>query len=194
MKGLSTLLVLASFAAAAYADGSDAVSVTPASDGKSTQLTSTAGTLVVPLLEVRALAVLKSPSGVPSILLSGRSCVECDENRSLYLVPLAYREGKLLRYDYPGKLIDRNSGKITQGVRGFSGECAGAAKDAVVLLLSFKGADGHWHRTNSVLYPSDVPGRMENPLELKTTQAAVARRVKAGACHELPGLDQRSEP
>jgi len=194
MKVHYTMLVLVCCAAAALADGSEAISVTPAPDGKSTQLTSPAGTLVVPLLEVQALAVLKSPSGVPSVLVSGRSCTECDENRSLYLVPLAYREGKLLRYDYPGKLIDRDSGKIAQRVRGFYGACAGTAKDSLVLMLSFKGADGHWHQTNSVLYPSDMPGHMENPLELKTTQTAIEQRVKAGACHELPGLTQRSEP
>jgi hypothetical protein len=194
MKAHYTMLVLVCFAAAALADGSETISVSPAPDGKSTQLTSPAGTLVVPLLEVQALAVLKSPSGVPSVLLSGRSCTECDENRSLYLVPLAYRDGKLLRYDYPGKLIDRDNGKTVQRVRGFYGDCAGTAKDSVVLMLSFKGADGHWHRTNSVLYPSDIPGQLENPLELKATRAAIEQRVKAGACHELPGLTQRSEP
>jgi hypothetical protein len=181
--------------AAAWAQGGDTMTVTPAADGQTTQLTSAAGvSLSVPLSEVQALAVLKSPNGVESVLLSGRSCTECDENRSLYLVPMAYRTGTLLRYDYPGKLSARDSGKTVQRVRAFYGACTGGGKDSLVLLMSFLGADGHWHRTNSVLYPAEIPGRVNNPLELKTTVAAIEQRVKTGACHELPSLDQRSEP
>ena len=161
--------------------------------GKS-QLSFSNGDVVSYSLErIKPIAVLRTPSGSPRILLSGADCTECDMNESIYLLPLKNQTGILPRSAYPGNLKAYDTGELVEKHRMFYGRCL-SNEDSVVWSSDFVGDDNKWHHQNSVIRVKDGGSELADLLPSEGTLKSVLKRVANGECKELKGIDGTTEP
>lgn len=128
-------------------------------------------------------------------IVAGRSCIDCDENTSIYIHRLAPpdnggEEGVSTteRYTYPGKYVDYQSKELVEKTRMFYGRCyenrpallwlseyredSGWVKSEYLIVL---GEDGLEHRYNENRQPS-------------------VYYIENERCKELPGIAAETEP
>lgn len=161
--------------------------------GKS-QLSFSNGVVVSYSLErIKPIAVLRTPSGSPRILLSGADCTECDMNESIYLLPLENQTGILPRSAYPGKLKAYDTGELVEKHRMFYGRCL-SNEDSVIWSSDFVGEDNKWHHQNSVIHVKDSGADLAELLPSEGTIKSILERVANGGCKELKGIDGTTEP
>jgi hypothetical protein len=149
--------------------------------------------VVVPLVRIEPIAVLKTPSGKPRLLLSGATCTECDMNQSIYLLPLDLKTGEPPRYSYPGTLKAYDTGELVEKSRMFFGQCLSEA-NAVVWFGEYLGEDNKWHKSDSILWVKDSEAVLSNLSSSEGNLNTVLLRIKRGVCTELPGVDGNTEP
>ncbi len=161
--------------------------------GKS-QLSFSNGVVVSYSLErIKPIAVLRTPSGSPRILLSGADCTECDMNESIYLLPLENQTGILPRSAYPGNLKAYDTGELVEKHRMFYGSCL-SNEDSVVWFSDFVGDDNKWHHQNSVIHVKDSGSDLVDLLPSEGTFKSILEHVANGECKELKGIDGTTEP
>ena len=149
--------------------------------------------VVVPLVRVEPIAVLKTSSGKPRLLLSGATCTECDMNQSIYLLPLDVKAVEPPRYSYPGTLKAYDTGELVEKTRMFFGQCL-SETNAVVWFSEYLGEDNKWHKSDSVLWAKDSGTEFSKLSPSEGNLNTVLPRIKRGICKELPGTDGYTEP
>jgi hypothetical protein len=168
--------------------------------------TSQTGSLTLPggskfkttLYELKLIGTLRTEHKLPYYVLSGVGCQECDANRSIYIHspsdgPMK-NEGEQRRFLYPGKETNYEDGTLWYEARMFFGECLAAHPNSVVWFERSRGDDKQW-REDVLL--AEVKGdrlvteRVQRELP-KVSEAEDA--VRAGHCHEVPGIKRSSEP
>lgn len=152
------------------------------------------GTVVSYSLErIKPIAVLRTPSGSPRILLSGADCTECDMNESIYLLPLENKSGILPRNSYPGSLKAYDTGELVAKHRMFYGHCL-SNDDSVVWSSDYVGEDNKWHHQDSVIHVKDTGTDLAILLPSEGTVKSILQHVASGECKELKGIDGTTEP
>jgi hypothetical protein len=147
---------------------------------------------------MKIIGQLRTAKKMPYFILSGTTCTECDENISIYIHspsdgPMK-NEGEQPRFSYPGQETDYQSGKIDYEGQMFYGDCLRSHPNAAVWFAKAIGDDKKWH--DGVLVAEVKGDRLvttELRLELPQKREAQAA-VRAGQCHELPGIKSYSEP
>ena len=161
--------------------------------GKS-QLSFSNGVVVSYSLErIKPIAVLRTPSGSPRILLSGADCTECDMNESIYLLSLENKTGILERSAYPGNIKAYDTGELVEKHRMFYGRCL-SNEDSVVWSSDFVGDDNKWHHQSSVIHVRDSGADLAELPPSEGTIKSILKRVANGDCKELKGIDGTTEP
>ncbi len=185
----TTVALLATTGAVASSD-LRIVQLTPVAAAIQTHVILSDGTdVLVPLVRVEPVAVLRTQSGKPQLLLSGATCTECDMNQSVYLVPINGKTKGLPRYSYPGTFKTYDTQELVEKTQMFFGRCLSTSDDVVVWFSEYFGDDRKWHKSYSVLRAKDEgPVFSELPLS-KGSRDAVVGRTNSGLCKELPGTD-----
>jgi hypothetical protein len=153
--------------------------------------------LIIPLVNAKAIAVLKGPDETYFLFASGTDCWHCDENIGLRFYKL---DGQPLteakkRYTYPGRLYDYEDPKsLQQETRAFFGNCLNESNEAVIWFLKYLGDDSKWHTSNTVARFSKSGDELVDLNPKDASLASVLGAVKRGICKELPGVDGTTEP
>jgi len=152
--------------------------------------------LVVDLFEVEFLGQLRRPNRAPILILSARGCFACDIERQVYPVPAdaaTYVYGKRSAYFYPGSVsggADPTEPTIFYKGRMFLGKCLAGHEAVVVWFQQERDSTGTWRPS---VYRLSVAGDSVQGGFLKPMPAMsqTLRAVHAGACVEVPGIDQQ---
>lgn len=153
--------------------------------------------LVIPLVNAKAISVLKGADETYFLFASGTDCWHCDENISLRFYKL---DGQPLteakkRYSYPGRLYDYLDPKsLQQKTRAFFGSCLNDSNDVVIWFVKYLGEDSKWHTSNEVARLSKSGDELAELNPKDASLASVLSVVKRGVCKELPGVDGTTEP
>lgn len=171
-----------------------------------TQSTDVTGVLSLPdgskfkttLYNMKVIGQLRTTKKLPYFILAGTTCTECDENTSIYIHSPSdgamKNEGEQPRFSYPGQETDYQSGKIDYEGRMFYGDCLRSHPNAVVWFERALGDDKKWH--DGILIAEVKDDRLvTTELRVDLPRASEAQAaVRAGQCHELPGIKSYSEP
>ncbi|MCC7001325.1 MAG: hypothetical protein IT357_04145 [Gemmatimonadaceae bacterium] len=169
-------------------------------EDRASSVTLSDGTVFPTMLhEVRVLAALRTHRKRPFLILSGRGCMDCDAGISIYVHSPSdgpmQNEGSQPRHSFPGKVVDRETGALVFRSRFFVGECLASFSEVAVWFSEARAESGEWVQEVFVIDvgPDDV-------LRQHRIQAAMPaveeteRRVRAGSCMEVPGVDATTEP
>jgi hypothetical protein len=151
------------------------------------------------LYDAVLLGQLPATGKAPYLIFAGRSCVECDENTSVYIHSPSdgsmKERGLDNRSAYPGNYYSYETGKLESRVRMFIGRCMDPPREAVVWFVHEKLDNGS--RRDRVFLTSVKDGRLDGveataPLPgIADAKAAVAKRI----CHEIPPIQKaHTEP
>ncbi len=159
------------------------------------------------LFEVSFLGLLRSSSPLkPLVLVEGRPCQNCLQDKSLYLIFLDGQ--KATQLVYPGKIIDQKTNQVVYESRVFFGQCLGQHPKSLkkyfpTLEEDFSGdvylnfqkekVDRRSHLQKSVFI--SVPGKTlvhERLLERNQPDLpSVLQKTKKKLCFEIPGRARR---
>ena len=147
------------------------------------------------LYDVTFLGILAAHP-VPYLVLSGRGCTECDANISIYfLSPLGPRvsEASTDRYWSPGRETDPDTRTVIRKSRAFIGNCLQDVISGVIWYDSLLSDEGKWATGLAVvrIVADTVAAELRRPAP---SSSLTLTRVRTGACREIPGIDQSSEP
>ncbi|WP_346838948.1 hypothetical protein [Microbulbifer sp. SAOS-129_SWC] len=148
------------------------------------------------LLEARLISELSGYA-----ILSGRSCIDCDENPSIYIrkIPPASpahaegdgsddRQGENERYTYPGEYRDYLSKELVEKTRLFYGRCY--ENQPALLWLSEYRETGGWVKSE-YLVVFDEDGLESRYNENRQPSIPYTENKH---CVELPGIRAETEP
>jgi hypothetical protein len=128
----------------------------------------------------------------PYLIFTGRSCIECDENTSVYIHSPS--DGSMKgggldhRSAYPDNYYAYETGRLVSRVRMFIGRCIDPSREAVVWFVHEKLDNGSW--LDRIFLTSVKGGKLDGmeataPLpRIADAKAAVAK----GVCREIPPI------
>lgn len=128
-------------------------------------------------------------------IMAGKSCKDCDENISLYLLPKKGFAGsdsiEHSRYSFPGKLLSFDD-QIVFESRAFYGECISGLSNVIVWVQKQQTGDGQWKESMYVieLYDQSIKETEIN----ENLLTIILNKVKESKCFEIPERDQTTEP
>jgi hypothetical protein len=139
------------------------------------------------LFELNYLGDLRPPTGLPYFVFTGKPCLNCMEEQSVYILrPNAFE--KPLSFVYPGKIFDPKTRAILLESRAFYGKCLPRHGDIYVIFQKEK-VDRRSHLQTSVLIAEAAPEHLTETLlerhlpQIKTT----LQFVKKKTCKEIEG-------
>jgi len=148
------------------------------------------------LFQVEFQGFLATSGRTPYLVLSGRGCTGCDANISLYILSPTgppSEEGTARRFWISGRETDPQTGKLIRMSRGFIGECLPGPRDVFLSYDSIVDDAGHWHTGLFVakVVADTIAEELHTPPPPIATTVAL---VRSRRCHEIPEIDQSSEP
>jgi len=150
------------------------------------------------VFQPRYIGQLPTKNKAPYLVFSGRSCNECDANRTIYIH--SPDDGPMLggerdpRYGYPGQYHHYETQQLVHTARVFLGNCF-TSPDPVVLWFARDRTDsGKWQQ--SVFVAEIVDDRLVSRLmnDAPPKLVHVIANVKKGSCRELKGGKGYIEP
>jgi len=135
-------------------------------------------------------------------IISGRSCIDCDENPSIYIRKIIsaapeHAEGdsrkrgdgeESERFTYPGQYRDYMSKELVEKTRLFYGRCY--ENQPALLWLSEYREDGGWVKSEYlIVFGDDGPEYRYN----ENRQPSIVY-IENRRCVELPGISAETEP
>jgi len=155
-------------------------------------------TFLTEVLQPRYIGQLPTRNKTPYLVFSGRTCINCDANLSIYIHSPS--DGPMLgkardpHFSYPGQYRDPETEQLAYVVRTFIGNCLESSNDPVVLWFQRERKDsGQWERR---LYVAQiVDDRLESHAWTKDPPklSAVLAAKKRG-CREIKGIRDYLEP
>lgn len=131
-------------------------------------------------------------------IIAGRSCVQCDENTSIYIYKIARpgngaasgNEGPAGadRYTYPGQYLDYASRELVEKTRMFYGNCY--ENQPALLWLSEYRDDGGWVKSEYLI----VFGEEGLQHRYNENRQPSVFYIENRGCVELPGITAETEP
>jgi hypothetical protein len=152
------------------------------------------------LYEVKALGALRTKGKIPFLVLSGRGCMECDANISIYIHSPSdgamKGEGGQRRFGHPGRLVSYEDDKtLMSETRTFIGSCLNNYDDAVVWFDRYRSAQGRFESAVLIVrVGSDDAIEQIRPTGSLPLITAALQRVGQGVCRELPRIVTTTEP
>jgi len=150
------------------------------------------------VFQTRYIGQLPAKGKASYLVFSGRSCNECDANRTIYIH--SPDDGPMLggerdtRYTFPGEYRDHEFGKLVRTARVFIGQCLASSTPAVLWFEGARTESGKWERGVFVAEVVDdrlvARPRTDSPPKL----AQVVAAVKKVSCRELKGVKGYVEP
>jgi hypothetical protein len=149
------------------------------------------------LYEMNYLESLTDSSGSTYFVLSGRTCKECDENISIFLVspkdtirPLS----ELSKYTYPGKEFDYKNTKLIFESKLFIGNCINNGGKTTSLIWVQKEMN-NYKKLDSLMFIVDIFNDKIRERKIKPqTQEYNSNLQYLKNCKEIKGVETASEP
>jgi hypothetical protein len=145
------------------------------------------------LYDLHYIGQLKAKHKAPFLVLSGRSCKECDENLSIFIHSPSdgamKNEANQIRYSYPGKEFDYATNSLIFESRMFYGNCVSNKEDCIVWVQKKINNNGLFE--NSILTVQVNNDELKESIE--NVDSLNLRRFLP-KCKELTGIDVTSEP
>lgn len=148
--------------------------------------------LTTSLHDLKHLGTLESPEGgSPYLLFSGRPCLSCPLDKSLYM--LRPDGGKPVQFVYPGKVIDPKSGSLILESRAFFGKCLPSTNEDVYVVFQKERVDRRRYLQSSVFVARMGKYRIhESLMERRLPKiSATLKRVRQKQCREIEGRNRR---
>ncbi|MBI4844427.1 MAG: hypothetical protein HY809_08915 [Nitrospirae bacterium] len=147
------------------------------------------------LMELKYIGTISDIGSTPHFIFSGRSCIDCDMNTSLYVhnPNNGDLKGDNLRNAYPGKLFYYLDDQLVKEIRFFYGNCLPNYNQAAVWYIKYL-QHVEWKQK---VYITEVTGTSTNDIILRENIPdinIILNQVKSELCKELPGIDMQSEP
>lgn len=146
------------------------------------------------LYDLKYIGQLQSGNKAPYLIMSGRSCKDCDENTSIYIHSPDDGEmksyGEQPRYSYPGKEYDYLTNDLVFESRMLFGDCLQDYPNSVVWIQKFINDQNDWEKSTFI-----VQVHNEKLREINIVDESIFNEVeKSPSCQELEGIDTVSEP
>jgi hypothetical protein len=146
------------------------------------------------LYDLTYIGQLKSKTKAPYLILSGRSCNECDANTSIYIHSPSdgnmKEESTQTRYTYPGKQEDYLTGQSVFESRMLYGSCLNNKSNCVVWVQKFLDEKKQWKQNAFVV---EVYNDTLKEYLLESNLPDIQTMLKNG-CKEVAGKVQTTEP
>lgn len=145
------------------------------------------------LFDLKYIGELKTRRKAPYLILSGRSCEDCDENISIYI--WSPDDGKMrpaeqqARYSYPGKEEDYFTNESTYECRMFYGNCL----EAESCIWIQRSIDSNKNWDSSVFIVQVQNDTLQEIMLRESAELEVVLR-EIVKCSELPGIVFTTEP
>jgi len=144
------------------------------------------------LYDLKYIGQLQTKNKVPYLILSGRTCQECDENISIYVYSPSdgqmKNESERQRYSYPGKEFNYSNNKLVFESRMFYGKCLSDDRDSVVWIQK------ELNNENKFEIKTFIIEVIEDKLKETIMDDNLLINDLIKNCNELPGIDIVSEP
>lgn len=206
MKQLLTLIALLSIVACKNINQKTAVDNTQKFTKKTWDVRTVDGKFLVfndnsrintRLYEMSYLESLTDSSGSTYFVLSGRTCKECDENISIFLVspkdtikPLS----EIHKYTHPGKEFDYENNKLIFESKLFIGNCINNGGKTTSLTWVQKEMNNN-NKLDSLMFIVDIFNDKVRERKVKPqTQEYNSNLQYLKNCREIKGVETTSEP
>ena len=145
------------------------------------------------LYDLKYIGQLPSNNKAPYIIISGRSCENCDENISIYIHSPSDGEmkshGKQIRYSYPGKELDAETNELVFESKMYFGDCLEKYPNSVIWNQKFLNDQNKWEKSVFIV---QVYNDTLKEINIKNT--SILDEIKKGtACQEVEGIKMISE-
>jgi hypothetical protein len=145
------------------------------------------------LYDLKYIGQLLTDKNNPLFIVSGRGCIECDENIAIYIYSpktgLIKESGNPIKYSYPGKEFDYMDNKLVFESRVFYGKCFDKDKDSIVWFQKRFKQDGTYEENIFLL---EIIGEDIKESIIKDNSLSIEQISEN--CSELPGVDVTTEP
>jgi hypothetical protein len=150
----------------------------------------TPSALKTTLSDIKHLGWLRSDTGSSYLLLSGRPCDQCTQEKNIYVYPLAGNT-KPTQFVYPGRILDPKTRQIIFDSRAFFGKCLPNQGDIYIVFQKDK-VDRRAHLQNSVFTATPSKDYLQEKLRERhlPSLATVLKRVKTKQCYEIGGRNR----
>lgn len=145
------------------------------------------------LYDLKYIGQLKTENKAPYLILSGRSCTDCDENISIYIHSPSdgqmKSETEQSRYAYPGKEYDYMDKSLLFESRMFYGDCLKGKGSCVIWVQKQLNEKGVFENNTFILEIFN-----DNLKETTIKNDALLKDLLNNKCTELSGIEITSEP
>ena len=153
-------------------------------------------TLTTLVVEFKLLASFITSQGIPFIIFSGRTCIECDVRTTIHIhSPLKEKYDGDTPYSYPGKLHDVYDNSIVyEDSRAFYGQCKESNEYSVIWYSNYLGKDKKWHDS---IFEVELVGEDAKGSSIKYSKDLISitlNKIENGLCYELQGKERRTMP
>lgn len=150
------------------------------------------------IYEVQVIGVLRVDGKMPYVVMAGRSCSECDANIAIYIHspddgPMR-GEDKQTRFSYPGRVNHFLEGTLVEEWRVFLGRCLTQDGEVAVWFGRERSKRGKWVETVVAVRVVGAKLRVKQLQKPLPRVEEALKLVTAGACREIPGIEQTTEP
>ena len=128
--------------------------------------------------------------GIPYILMAGRTCKECGDEKGLFLIRVD--GARKSQFVYPGKVRDAETNQLLLDSRAFYGKCLPGDGDGLIIYQAEK-IDRRRFLQSSVFIAEPQPDSIREQLierrlpKIKRTLDQVKRKL----CSEVPGWNRQ---
>lgn len=145
------------------------------------------------LYDLKYVGQLSTGKDNPFLIVSGRTCRNCDENLAIYIYSpktgLIQENNEPIRYSYPGKEYDYENNKLVFESRMFYGQCLDKNSSSIVWFQ--KELDPNEAYKESAFALEIIGENIKESIK-KDTDLSIEQIIKN--CNELPGIDVSTQP
>lgn len=149
------------------------------------------------LYEMNYLESIADSNGITYFVVSGRTCKECDENISVFIIspkdtikPLT----ELPKYTYPGKEFDYENNELIFESKLFVGNCINKREKTISLVWVQKAKNNN-NKLDSLIFIVDIlNGKIRERKIQPQTQEYISNLQYLKNCREIKGVETTSEP
>lgn len=136
-------------------------------------------------------------NGITYFVVSGRTCKECDENISVFIIspkdtlkPIT----ELPKYTYPGKELDYENNDLIFESRLFVDNCTNKGEKTISLVWVQKAKNNNNKLDSSIFIVDILNGKIRERKIQSQTQEYISNLKYLKNCREIKGIKTTSEP
>lgn len=147
------------------------------------------------IVDLHVIGFIQSSENIPFMIFSGRECVDCDMNKSIYIQsPLVNEFYDKTRYTYPGKIYDYENGRLVEDSRMFYGNCLNGKYKSIIWYSNYLTVNNKWEKEMYEIEFKDLQADLKLQKYNEVDFNNSLKFSKNGSCIEVKGYNRTSEP